>query len=258
MKTVVLNSRILGESSSPDLVILHGLLGSSDNWQTLAKRYAEKFRVHLIDARNHGRSPHIAEHSYKAMSEDLLNYLDTNNIEQAALLGHSMGGKTVMTFTELHPDRVTKLIIADIAARAYESHHGPIFEALKSTKPELAQSREEVSQILESYLGKDPVLIPFLMKSLRREKSGGYSWRFNVDALYSNLSNVTEKIELSLNTLPTLLIYGGASTYVNRSDIDAFEKLYLRLEIACLEESGHWLHAQEPNEFYEITDEFLD
>ena len=258
MKTVVLHSRTLGDLSSPDLVILHGLLGCSDNWQTLAKRYAENFRVHLIDARNHGRSPHTDEHSYEILSADLLAYLDTNNIEKTALLGHSMGGKIVMTFTECYPDRVSKLIIADIASRAYEAHHGPIFEALKSTNPESAKSREQVLEVLESYLGKDPVLISFLMKSLRREKTGGYCWRFNVDVLSSNLDKVTEKIELSVNTLPTLLIYGGESNYVSEKDLVELENLYLSLETACLEDCGHWLHAQEPEEFYEITSDFLN
>ena len=119
MPVINLHSRIIGDEYSEDLVILHGLLGSADNWQTLAKRYAIDFRVHLLDARNHGRSPHSEEHTYEAMSEDLLEYLDTHSIEKANLLGHSMGGKTVMMFTEKHPDRVSKLIVADIAHREY-------------------------------------------------------------------------------------------------------------------------------------------
>lgn len=256
-KPVTLHRRIVGDSDAPDLIILHGLLGSADNWLTLAKRYSEKFQVHLVDARNHGQSPKSDTHNYPAMSEDLLGYLNEHEIEKAAIIGHSMGGKTAMTFAENHPERVTKLIIADIAPRTYDPHHGHIFEALKKTSPGKATSREEVSEELKSSLGNDSVLIPFLMKSLRREKSGGFSWRFNVDVLSKTILRITEKVELTINTLPTLFIYGRKSDYVKEQDILDAEGLYLQLETACLENSGHWLHAQEPELFFEITREFL-
>lgn len=236
---------------------MHGLLGSADNWLTLAKRYSEKFQVHLVDARNHGRSPKSESHSYPVMAEDLLEYLNEHEIEKTALIGHSMGGKTAMTFAEKHPERITKLIIADIAPRAYLPHHGHIFEALKMTSPENATSREEVLESLKLSLGSDSVLIQFLMKSLRREKSGGFSWRFNVEVLSKAIHRITEKIDLTINTLPTLFIYGRKSEYVTQNDISEVEELYLQIETECLENSGHWLHAQEPELFFEITSEFL-
>ena len=257
IKTVTLHSRIIGESDAPKLIILHGLLGSADNWQTLAKRYSENFRVHLVDARNHGRSPNNRVHSYPAMSEDLLEYMNANEIQKAALIGHSMGGKTVMTFAEKYPERVTKMIIADIAPRAYSSYHVPIFKALKKTYPKNANSRDQVFKILKSCLGDDTVLLPFLMKSLRREKSGGFSWRFNVETLSNTINSITKKIDLTVNTLPCLFIYGRKSEYIRDKDLSDLEELYLQLESACLENSGHWLHAQEPEEFYKITAEFL-
>ena len=125
-------SRILGQNKK-HLIILHGLLGSADNWQTIGKKYANDFTVHLVDARNHGRSPHSKEHSYDLMVEDLLLYLDQNNIQKAHLLGHSMGGKAVMAFAEKHPERVSKLIVADISPKKYTPHHGPIFYDLLGT-----------------------------------------------------------------------------------------------------------------------------
>ena len=248
----------MGNSDAPNLIILHGLLGSADNWQTLAKRYSENFQVHLVDARNHGRSPKNQIHTYPEMSQDLLEYMDKNEIQKASLIGHSMGGKTAMTFAEDHPERVTKLIIADIAPRAYLPHHDHIFEALQKTFPEQATSREHVLEALTSRLGNENVLIPFLMKSLRREKSGGYAWRFNVEVLSNNLQCISEKINLTTNTLPTLFIYGRQSEYVTENDLLQAEEVYIQFETACLENSGHWLHAQEPEAFYEITAGFLD
>jgi esterase len=258
LTAVTLHSRIIGVEKTKDLVILHGLLGSADNWHTLARQYALEFRVHLIDARNHGRSPHSQDHSYELMASDLLKYLDDNSIEKACLLGHSMGGKTVMLFAETHPDRVSKLIVADISPKEYTPQHEPIFQALKSTNPAIANSRKEVLSVLESKLGEDKVLIPFLMKNLRREKSGGYSWRFNLEVLSNTLSGITKRIDLSVNTIPTLLIYGALSGYVSSEDISELEELYLQMENVCLENSGHWLHAEEPKLFLESTSEFLN
>tara|TARA_Y100000589_G_scaffold314841_1_gene337679 strand:+ start:27752 stop:28522 length:771 start_codon:yes stop_codon:yes gene_type:complete len=249
-------SRKLGEGTE-HLIILHGLLGSADNWQTLGKRYAEEFTVHLVDARNHGRSPHSTDHSYELMCEDLLEYLDQNEISKAHLLGHSMGGKTVMTFAEKHPERVAKLIVADIAPKAYTPHHGPIFDALLNTNPTSAQSRDEVQNFLETKLGHEPTLVPFLMKGLFRVKEGGYNWRFNVETLAKSLGGVTEEITLSLNTIPTLFIRGRNSNYVSDKELERIEDLYVQLETADIEDAGHWLHAEKPDEFFDITNEFL-
>ena len=166
---LTLFSRVLGEGEH-HLIILHGLLGSSDNWQTLGKRYAEEFTVHLVDARNHGRSPHSNSHSYDLMSDDLLSYLDEKGISKAYLLGHSMGGKTVMIFTERHPERVAKLIVADIAPRAYIPHNGPIFDALLECDVKGAESREEVHEFLSSKLDHEPTLVPLMKDSTGKEK----------------------------------------------------------------------------------------
>ena len=249
-------SRIFGDGEE-HLVILHGLLGSADNWQTLGKRYAEHLTVHLVDARNHGRSPHSSEHSYLLMAEDLLHYLNEKGVSKAHLLGHSMGGKTVMTFAEKHPERVAKLIVADIAPQSYTPHHGPIFDALLETTPSNAKSREEVQQFLESKLSYEPSLVPFLMKGLRKEKEGGYSWRFNVSTLAETLASVTEEVVLSVSTIPTLFIRGLNSNYVSDEELERVEDFYMQLNIADIEDAGHWLHAEKPNEFFELTTEFL-
>ena len=254
---VELFSRILGSENDSDLIILHGLLGSADNWQTLGKRYAEDFRVHLVDARNHGRSPNDSEHSYDLMVGDLLKYLDDNGIEKATLLGHSMGGKTVMHFAEKHPERVAKLIVADIAPRGYKAHHGPIFNALLATEPATARSRESIENVLRENLIDEKVLIPFLMKGLYRIKEGGYAWRFNVPVLFDTLESVTENIDVTMNTLPALFIRGLNSSYVSDEDLEKLEDVYMQLQTVDLEDAGHWLHAEKPAEFFEATSEFL-
>ena len=249
-------SRELGEENAPNLVILHGLLGTSDNWQTLGKRFAETHRVHLIDQRNHGRSPHHPVHSYEAMAEDVLHYLDERNIQRASIIGHSMGGKTALVFAHRYPDRVQKLVIADMAARAYAPHHGPIFDALLSAPIEGVESRSVVEGHLMSQLD-DVGVVAFLMKNLRREKSGGFTWRPNLTVLAPAIGAVVDEVPLGMNTLPTLAIYGGKSNYVNTDDLDQFQSACMQFQSHEIEDAGHWLHASHPEEFFEEVEDFL-
>ena len=249
-------SRELGEENAPDLVILHGLLGTSDNWQTLGKRFAQTHRVHLIDQRNHGRSPHHSVHSYEAMAEDVLHYLDERNIQHTSIIGHSMGGKTALVFAHRYPDRVHKLIIADMAARAYAPHHAPIFDALLSAPIGEAESRSVVEAHLTNQLD-DAGVVAFLMKNLRREKSGGFTWRPNLAVLAPAIGAVVDEVPLGLNTLPTLAIYGGKSTYVNADDLDQVQSACMQFQSHEIENAGHWLHASHPEEFFEEVADFL-
>jgi len=239
-------------------VILHGLLGSSDNWQTLGKRYAATHHVWMLDARNHGKSPHHPVHSYSAMAEDVLAFLDAHGLDKVSLLGHSMGGKTTLLMAENHPDRLDKIVVADIASRAYTPHHGPIFDALIATHPTRAQSRQEVEGILRSHLGAEgDVIVPFLMKGLHREKAGGFAWRFNVPVLQAALADIVGAIEGGMNTLPAMFIRGGKSTYVSDEDLNLFEAQFVQMDHHTIQGAGHWLHAEAPDEFFEVTADFL-
>lgn len=252
--------RELGAPDAPVLVILHGLLGTGDNWQTLAKSYAQTHRVLLVDARNHGRSPHDPVHTYAAMAEDVRGLLDAHGIQKAALLGHSMGGKTVLEFARRHPDRCEQLIIADMAARAYPIHHDAIFQALRSAPLGADVGREDVTAHLLAALG-DRAIVAFLMKGLRRGKPGEavpWSWRPNLPVLHAALPEVVRAVGLEMSTLPTLAVYGGNSSYVGASDLAQFEDQFLQFEAHCIPDVGHWLHAEAPDAFLEVTRDFLD
>ncbi len=252
--------RELGEPGAPVLVILHGLLGSSDNWQSLAKSYAETHRVLLTDARNHGRSPHHPDHTYTAMVADLLALLDARGIARASLLGHSMGGKTVLEFARLHPDRCDRLIVADMAARAYPIHHDLIFKSLRSAPIVATATRASVEEHLLSTL-KDPAVVAFLMKGLRRQVLDGetvWSWRPNLPVLHNALPEIVRAVSLETSTLPLLSIYGGGSAYVGESDLAQFEHHFMQFEAHCISGAGHWLHAEQPHEFLATTLDFLN
>jgi len=256
VEPVALHARVLGPENAPHLIVLHGLLGTSDNWQTLARIWAERFRVWLPDARNHGRSPHHPEHSYPAMAADLLAFMDAHHIPKATLLGHSMGGKTALAFALAHPDRVERLIVADMAARAYPIHHDHILDALREAPAATAKERSEIEDFLLARLA-DPTVVAFLMKGLSRRAEGGFVWKSNLPVLQAHLAEIVAGIPLSFNTLPTLLIYGGQSTYVGPDDVKDFEHHFMQLETHCIQRAGHWLHAEFPEEFASTVSAFL-
>jgi esterase len=249
-------SRVLENPGAPPLVILHGLLGSSDNWQTLAKRYQSDFEVHLLDARNHGRSPHVPTHTYAAMAADVLRYLEDRGCGQVRLLGHSMGGKTVLQLLHQAPERIARLVVADIAARAYPPHHQPIFDALLGCDLAILTEREAVEAQLMADLG-DAGVVAFLMKGLHRLKTGGLAWRANLPVLQAHLPDILVSIPLDVHTLPLLLIYGEQSNYVGAEDLAYFDRHCMQLETHGISGAGHWLHAEAPDEFYEVTRQFL-
>jgi esterase len=253
---VSLFSRVLENPGAPPLIILHGLLGSSDNWQTLGKRYQDTFEVHLVDARNHGRSPHHPEHHYAAMAQDILRYLDNRGLNKVRLMGHSMGGKTVLQLLHQAPERLERIVVVDMAARAYAPHHQPIFDALTSLDLQVISSREEAEAHLLAALG-DAGIVSFLMKGLYRRKEGGFAWRANIPVLQAHLGQILQSIPLEINTIPTLVVYGTRSEYVSESDLTAYDEACLQLEVAPMVGVGHWLHAEAPDAFFDITWNFL-
>ena len=243
--------------NGPPLIILHGLFGTSDNWQTLAKRFAEDFRVFTIDQRNHGRSFHDDRFDYMALTNDLLSFYEQNNIETASIIGHSMGGKVGIKFTALYPDLVSKLVVVDIAPRHYPIHHRIIVDALMELRTEEFSRREEIDELLAVKI-KNSAIRQFLLKNLTRNKKGQFVWKINLEAISSNLEKIGQAIypdNLILND--TLFLYGGRSDYINENDKVEIERIFQHVELHKIEQAGHWVHADDPESFYRIVNSFL-
>ena len=251
----ILNHKILGEGQP--LIILHGLFGSLDNWMTLAKRFAEDFKVVLVDQRNHGKSFHSEKFDYQKMAEDLENLIDFLKIDNPILLGHSMGGKTVMQYAAYHSHTIDKLIVADIGTKQYPVHHQQIIEGLKSVRLSEMTKREEVDQALQSYIPELGTRV-FLMKNLGRDSSGGFVWKMNLDEISENIEEVGKPLDyyLPIET-PNLFIRGGQSSYILDTDFDSISEIFPNVQFETIEGSGHWLHADNPDQFYEIVMNFL-
>ncbi|MFT3740520.1 MAG: alpha/beta fold hydrolase [Breznakibacter sp.] len=254
----MLNFRQLGESG-PNIVILHGLYGSSDNWITIGRQLALRFRVYLMDQRNHGNSPHSDEHSYSSMADDLLKFLDSYKLESIILIGHSMGGKTAMTFALQHPERVEKLVVMDIAPKSYASfsnygvatnNHRLILDTLVNLPIAQCQSREEIDQLLEPTF-QDKGLRQFLLKNVTRDNQNRYAWKLNVAALQRNLDEIldgfsnSELQKLTFNN-PCVFVRGEKSGYVQDDDVLGIRRMFPKAELVTIPSAGHWLHAEQP------------
>ena len=211
-------SRILGEGQP--LLIVHGLFGMSDNWQSLGKKFADFYEVHLIDQRNHGRSPHSAIFNYEVLANDLLNYIKDHKLKNVILMGHSMGGKTAMELAVKHADLVQKLIIVDISPKAYPVHHDKIIEALQSLDFDDLKSRGEADIKLAEYID-DASVRQFLLKSLYWVEKEQLDFRFNLKAIADHITEVgkvlADKIQFKG---PSLFVDGASSTYIVDEDED--------------------------------------
>lgn len=252
----LLYSKIEGEGRP--IVILHGFLGMSDNWKTIGSQLVEKgFQVHLLDARNHGRSFHSELFTYDAMVEDVVRYCQHHGLSKAVFLGHSMGGKVMMHLAIAHPELIEKLIIADIGPKYYPPHHQQILEALQavdfSTKPE----RSEVEEVLKKYI-KETGVRQFLMKSLYWKSPGQLDFRFNVSVFAKEIEQIGVALLPNAQFLgETLFVRGSHSNYILDEDWSAIQKQFPQATLETIQRAGHWLHAEQPEAFFNSIYTFI-
>jgi pimeloyl-ACP methyl ester carboxylesterase len=251
-----LHSIIMG--SGQPFIILHGFLGMSDNWKTLGKKWSEQdYNVHLLDQRNHGRSFHSEDFDYAIMATDVHEYCKEHQLKNIILLGHSMGGKVAMQCAAMYPDLIDRMIVADIAPKEYPPHHSDIIHALQSVDFDQVQSRSEADKSLSSHI-KDVGTRQFLLKSLYRKKDKNYGWRFNLPVLAAHQNKVGRHDSLDGPIqIPTLFIRGGESGYVLDADKMLIDHAFAQAQLKTIPNTGHWLHAQDPETFSKFVEEFL-
>ena len=241
------------------LIILHGLFGQSDNWNTLAKQFAENgFRVFTLDLRNHGLSAHSEDWNYDLMAQDIERFILEHELKQPILLGHSMGGKVVMFFEKNFPKVASKVIIADIAAKEYPPHHTSVLNALHAVDFSVVKNRKEAEAEMNKHIS-DFGTKQFLLKNIywRDTTNNMMDWRFNLDVITKKYDSIREKVPFYQSDLPCLVIKGGLSDYINANDDEDFKKRYANLRIETIENAGHWVHAEKPKEFFEVVMQFL-
>lgn len=239
------------------MIILHGLFGMSDNWVSLAREFAKDYSVHVIDQRNHGRSGWHDVFNYEAMVDDLLAFMDDHDIDQAILLGHSMGGKTAMQFALDHPSKINRLIVADISADEYSHRHDTIIEAMLAIDLSKLEKRSDVSREMKDKITDDRIR-QFLMKNLHWKDRSTLGWKANLEVINDNLNEIFRAIDSEVPfEKPSLFIRGGNSPYIRDKHIPRIKKLFTNSGIETIEGASHWLHAEKPEEFYQLVMNYL-
>ncbi|AJR03204.1 alpha/beta fold hydrolase [Siansivirga zeaxanthinifaciens] len=253
---MLLHSNILGEGHP--FVILHGFLGMSDNWKTLGIQFSEEnFEVHLLDQRNHGHSFHDDAFSYEVMVEDLKHYCDHNHLKDIVLLGHSMGGKTAMLFATMYPELVSKLIIADISPRFYPVHHDGILNGLSALNFDEIKSRGQADKVLSNYV-HDLETRQFLLKNLYWKEKGKLALRINIDVLKDEVAEVGEPLpSYATFKKDTLFLRGDRSEYIGVGDESIIKTHFPKATIVTIANAGHWLHAENPTDFFDAVMGFV-
>jgi len=244
------------ESSSEYLFILHGLFGMLDNWHNMARKLSEHMNVITVDQRNHGKSPHSDDMSFELMAEDLAELMQELSIEKAHVLGHSMGGKTVMKFADIHPDKLEKLIVVDIAPKKYKPGHLTYFKAFNTIDFSQCENRKDADQELSKVESNQSVR-QFLLKNLDKAETG-YKLKFNLKSIEEFYPKMIDTMSFQwLINAPTLFLSGARSGYISADDTLTIEETFTDVEFVEIEEAGHWVHAEKPIPFFDAVLAFL-
>lgn len=245
-----LHVREMGEGFP--LVILHGLFGFSDNWQTHAKKLSSYYRVILVDLRNHGHSPWSDDFSYQLMVDDVKELIEDLGIRKMHLIGHSMGGKVAMLFAQQHTAILDKLIVVDIGMKAYPMHHQHILAGMHAIDLTTITARSQAEAILKAHIESDGVR-QFLLKNLYWKDKGQLAWRMNIEVLEREMTEILAALPQKETFVPVLFIRGALSNYILDDDFPEIEEWFPEAELVTIENAGHWVHAEAPEEYIDAV-----
>ncbi len=249
------------------IIIAHGLFGMSDNWIPIAKHLSVKFKVYLLDLRNHGQSPHSEIHDYKSISDDINEFVDFKKIPNAIFIGHSMGGKSVLQFANTYPEKVKQLIIVDISPKEYRynsvflnraNNHKELLEKMKQIDLNDFKNRNEIRAYYIEYF-QDEFTLQLIQKNIKRNNQSQFIWKVNVDVLYNSLEDLKKEVRLrgEISYVKTLFVFGSNSPYFRSED-----KVYIQTKlpfakIESIQAAGHMLHITNEKEFIKILSSFV-
>jgi pimeloyl-ACP methyl ester carboxylesterase len=255
--------------NGPPLVILHGLYGSSDNWVTIAKKLGNSFTVYLPDQRNHGQSPHSQIHDYDSMRDDLFELAGDLNLKKFFLAGHSMGGKTAISFALKWPEMLNGLLIADISPFTNETgrqsiyaQHFTILNAILSFDLDKISTRREAGNVLLEKIPSEKVR-ELILKNLQRTTDNNFAWKLNAQSILKNLDKIMEGVERQTDYsqqiigFPVIFLKGGDSDYIPAVDFRDIRNVFPAAEIIEIPGAGHWIHVDKPDEVVKYIKKLL-
>ncbi len=254
MKSVKLFFEKFGDETKEPLIILHGFFASSRNWRQMAKKFADFYQVYVLDLRNHGASPHHPEMDYPLMVEDLIAFMDEQGLQKTHILGHSMGGKVAMWFALTCPERINKLVVADISPVSYQHSFDSTIQALKDIPLNKISNRKQADEFLSSAIPELSYRL-FLLQNLQLV-DGKYKWRVDLDIFQKTAKNIIAFPVI--NRAPffddVLFIMGENPRYTNE---EAIATDFPSAILFIVKGANHWLHADEPEAFFTNVSQFL-
>jgi esterase len=241
------------------LIILHGLFGSSDNWQTLAKGLATKRKIIVPDLRNHGQSPHHPDWNYMIMAQDVIDLCREMGLVKVQVAGHSMGGKTAMWMAGMAPSLISRMMVIDIGPQYYPPHHQSVFEAIDAAEATGLHSRKEAEQAMLRVLD-EPGTVQFLLKNLYWQNPEKLGWRFNLPIIRKNILEVGKANDLINYPVlcPVMFLKGDNSNYLREKDIEGIKNSFSEPSIESIDGAGHWLHAEKPMETFNAIEKWFE
>lgn len=247
--------RELGEGQP--IIMLHGIFGSSDNWLTHSRMLSDNYHTYALDLRNHGQSFHDDAFDYPSMVEDVIEFMETHQIHDPVVMGHSMGGKVAMNLAVAHPEKVQKLIVVDIAPRPYNMENYVVLQGLNSIDIDKVTSRQEADQMLARHVDEADTR-QFLLKNLQRKPEGGFKWKLNLPAISENIAHIGLPLQFEGKfEKPTLFVRGRQSGYVRDKDVEVIKGIFPNAVLETLD-TGHWVPAEKPKEFVELVRRWLE
>ncbi len=255
---MTLHFREYGQADKESVLLLHGLFGSSSNWHSMARGLEDRFHLLVPDLRNHGRSPHEEPMDYPAMAADVLHFMQSQGLERAHIVGHSMGGKLAMWLALHHPERVDKLCPVDMAPVSYSHGFSPLLDAMESIPLQSLQNRKEADEMLSMRLDNKS-LRGFLLQNLVKE-GDQWRWRLNLPVLRLHIKDIVSFPDIPDNTQfpgDTLFIHGGQSDYMKPEYAPIAMGFFPHARMRVIPQAGHWVYAEAPQEFLRILRGFL-
>jgi len=260
---IELNYKSLGPidrkgEKKPPILILHGLFGMLDNWKSFGKKLAEEYEVYLIDQRDHGRSPHTDSFSYPLLAKDLKNFIEFHQLKKVHLIGHSMGGKTIMEAALRYPELIEKMVVVDMGVKNYAGGHESIIEALEALPIDKIQSRTEANEFLQERIANESVRL-FLMKNLSRASEGTYKWKINLPLLASSYVELMDHnlLQREPSDVEVLFVKGAKSGYILEGDIEGIKSVFPKALVETIENAGHWVHAEQPEKLLSMVSTYF-
>lgn len=214
--------------------------------------------------------PNASKVTYPSMARDVVNFLKSQNIDNVILVGHSMGGKVAQALALLYPEYVEGLVVLDIAPVTYCREEDPHWRAVEDILRavhgviEATEGTETTKREIDLELRKsipDPALRAFVLTNYDTRTN---EWKIPIGTMVQELERIAgfdlkpEYDSSSTYDGDVFIINGGQSRFVRHSYMDQIASYFPNHMLTTIRGSGHWVHAEAPEDLVALLKRYLD